>query len=143
MDLFSQFSSVISYNNNTEYRNWIRRIFHFTKDAKVYYANLTEKDMSNEIDEESRDEMDFDYNSMQTGLDIIFEQTIDESIFEELYQFAAASMISTDVKIGQAILCSYDHFYLYYTCLWHFFMNKPQKIESLKEYQELLFRLRK
>jgi hypothetical protein len=143
MDLFSLFPSVITYNNNTEYRNWIRRIFHFTKDAKVYYANLTEKDMSNEIDEESRDEMEFDYDSMQVGLDILFENTIEEIIFEELYQLAAASMMSIDVKIGQAILCSYDHFYLYYTCLWYFFMDKTKKIESLNEYQELLFRLRK
>jgi hypothetical protein len=143
MDLFSPFPSIINYNNNTEYRNWIRRIFHFTKDAKVYYANLTEKDMSNEIDEESRDEMDFDYDSMQVGLDILFEKTMDEIIFEELYQFAAASMMSTDVKIGQAILCSYDYFYLYYSCLWYFFMDKTKKIENLKEYQELLFRVRK
>ena len=114
MDLFSCFPSSISYQTNQEYRNWIRRIFHFTKDAKTYYANLNETDFEKNIDDESKDEMDYDYDSMQIGLDILFEQTIDIPIFEEMYTLAAATMISTDVKIGQAVLCSFDYFHLYY-----------------------------
>ena len=143
MDLFSNFPSIISYQNNTEYRAWIRRIFRFNKDTKTYYADLTEKDMTIEIDEESKDEMEFDLDSMQIGLDYLFEKTIDSPLFEELYLLSAATMFSIDVKIGQSVLCSYDFFYLYYTCLWYFFMDTTKKIESLKEYQQLLFRLRK
>lgn len=143
MDLFSCFPSSISYQTNIEYRNWIRRIFHFTKDAKTYYANLNETDFEKEIDDESKDEMDYDYDSMNIGIDILFEKTIDTPIFEDIYLLAAATMISTDVKIGQVVLCSYDFFHLYYTCLWHFFLDKDTKIESLSSYQEILSRLRK
>jgi hypothetical protein len=143
MDLFSSFPSSISYQTNQEYRNWIRRIFHFTKDAKTYYANLNETDFENIIDDESKDEMDYDYDSMQIGLDILFEQTIDISIFEEMYTLAAATMISTDVKIGQAVLCSFDYFHLYYTCLWHFFLDKKQNIEALSSYQKIVMLLKK
>lgn len=143
MDLFSCFPSSISYKSNKEYRQWIRRIFHFTKDAKTYYANLNETDFETEIDEESKDEMDYDYDSMKTGLDILFETTKDEPVFEEIYLLAAATMFSTDVKIGQVVLCSYDYFHLYFTCLWHFFLEKETKMESLSSYQQIMSRLRK
>jgi hypothetical protein len=137
MDLFSKYPSSISYENNKEYREWIRRIFHFNKDTKMYYADLTEREMSNEIDEESRDEMEFDLDNMRIGLDYLFDNTICSPIFEELYILSAAIMFSTDVKIGQSVLCSYDFFYLYYTCLWYFFMDKSRKIEIIPEYQKL------
>ena len=143
MDLFSCFPSSITYKTNQEYRNWIRRIFHFTKDAKTYYANLKEKDFETNIDEESKDEMDYDHDSMKIGLDIILEKTINETIFKEMYIFAAAAMFSTDVKVGQVVLCSYDYFHLYFTCLWFFFLEKDTKIKSLASYQELMARLRK
>jgi len=143
MDLFSKLPTIISYQNNTEYRDWIRRIFSFNKDAKTYYADLTDKDMTIEIDEESRDEMEFDLDSMQIGLDYLFENTIDSPIFEELYLLSAATMFSIDVKIGQSILCSYDFFYLYYTCLWYFFMDKSRKLETISEYQQLRCMFRK
>jgi hypothetical protein len=63
--------------------------------------------------------------------------------FEDIYLLAAATMFSTDVKIGQTILCSYDFFHLYFTCLWHFFLEKDTKIETLSSYQEILLRLKK
>jgi hypothetical protein len=143
MDLFSNFPSSISYNNNTEYRDWIRRIFRFNKNAKTYYAELTEKEMEIEIDEESRDEMEFDLDNMQIGLDFLFDTTISSPIFEELYILSAATMFSTDFKIGQSVLCSYDFFYLYYTCLWYFFMDTSRKIETIAEYQKLRSMFRK
>jgi len=145
MNLFSTFPSVISYQSNKEYRHWIRRIFHFTKDAKSYYADLTENDMisADNIDDESKDEMEFDDINMERGLDFLFEKTKDDVIFEELYLLAAATMISTDIKIGQVILCSYDFFHLYYTCLWYFFMDTSRKIETISEYQQLRSMFRK
>jgi len=143
MDLFSIFPPIISYNSNEEYRECIRNIFHFTKDVKSYYANLTEKDMASTIDAESKDEMEFDMVTMERGLDFLFTQTKDEFIFKELYILAAATMISTDIKIGQTVLCSYDFFHLYYTCLWYFFQEKTRKIETLPEYKRLYAIFRK
>lgn len=121
MDLFSKFPSSISYQNNTDYRSWIRRIFRFNKDIKTYYADLTEKDMTMEIDDESRDEMEFDLDNMQIGLDYLFENTIDSPLFEELYLLSAATMFSTDVKIGQSVLCSYD-FFIYIILVYGIFL---------------------
>ena len=145
MDLFSTFPSIISYQSNKEYRDWIRRIFHFAKDAKTYYADLTENDMESDasMDAESKDEMEFDDVNMERGLDFLFEKTKDNFIFEELYLLAAATMISTDIKIGQAILCSYDFFHLYYTCLWYFLCDPQRKIETIPEYQRLYTMFRK
>ena len=145
MDLFSAFPSVISYQSNTEYREWIRKIFHFTKDTKSYYADLTEKDMASfsTMDAESKDEMEFDMVTMERGLDFLLTATKDDFIFEELYILAAATMISTDIKIGQTVLCSYDFFHLYYTCLWYFFQEKTRKIETLPEYKRLYAIFRK
>ena len=143
MDLFSNFPSSISYKNNKEYRDWIRRIFRFNKDVKSYYADLTEKEMANEIDAESRDEMEFDMNRIEIVLDFILNNTIQSLIFDELYILASATMFSTDVKIGQTVLCSYDFFYLYYTCLWHFFTDSSRKTETIPEYQQLRSMFRK
>lgn len=143
MDLFSCFPSSITYTSNLEYRNWIRRIFHFTKDAKAYYANLNETDFEKVIDDESKDEMDYDYDSMVIGLELLFKPTINEPNFEELYTLAAATMFSTDVKVGQVVLCSYDYFHLYFNCLWYFFLEKDTKLESLASYQVMMARLRK
>jgi hypothetical protein len=143
MDLFSNFPSSISYKNNKEYRDWIRRIFRFNKNTKTYYAELTEKEMEIEIDEESRDEMEFDLDNMQIGLDFLLDRTISSPIFEELYLLSAATMFSTDLNIGQSVLCSYDFFYLYYTCLWYFFIDTSRKIETIAEYQKLRSMFRK
>jgi hypothetical protein len=56
---------------------------------------------------------------------------------------AAATMISTDPKVGQTILFSYDYFDLMYVCLWHFFTKNNKKIEYIPEYQKLFFLLKK
>jgi hypothetical protein len=64
-------------------------------------------------------------------------------IFKELYTLAAATMFSTDVKVGQVVLCSYDYFHLYFNCLWYFFLKKDTKLESLTSYQVMMARLRK
>lgn len=143
MNLFTNFPSIISYKNNKEYRDWIRRVFRFNTDTKTYYADLTETEMAIEIDEESRDEMEFDLDSMEIGLDFLFEHTIQCSIFEELYLLSAATMFSTDVKIGQSVLCSYDFFHLYYTCVWYFFTDPSHNIETIPEYQKLRSMFRK
>ena len=142
MNLFQHHPSTIKYSNNTEYRACIRRIFDFTKDAKSYYADLTENDFDNNLDEESKDEMEFDTVNMQHGLDFILNNTVkdNDSYWEDVYLLAAATMFSTDITIGQAVLCSYDYFAIYYTCLWHFFIDKSVPVP---EYQQLRAMFRK
>jgi hypothetical protein len=135
MSIITRFAELpippITYHSNMEYRNMIRKIFDFSKDSVTYYADLSEKDMENEIDAESRDEMEFDTAKMEEGMKQIFDVTIKNPRFNELYLLAAGRMFSTNPEIGQAVLCSYDTFHLYYSCLWHFF-TKPQPSDALE-----------
>jgi len=143
MDLFVHLPSKISYHSNKEYRDCIRHIFKFSKNNISGYADLPKEHILENIDEESKDEMEFDIYKMEEGLNLLFEKTIGYPLFEELYILAAATMISTNVKIGQTVLFSYDYFHLFYVCLWHFFMKKNKKIEYLPEYQQLFFLIKK
>jgi len=143
MDLFVNLPSTISYQSNKEYRDWIRILFQFSKENRSYYADLKREDILENIDEESKDEMEFDIQKMEKGLNILFKNTIDTLLFEEIYLLSAATMISTDMKTGQTILFSYDYFHLFYSCLWYYFHDKNKKIELMPEYIKLCLLLKK
>lgn len=145
MNLFRTHPSDIYYHTNMEYRKCIRTIFDFSKDARSYFSDLSKNQIieENEIDEESKDEMYFDWENMQNGLDYILNNTKENLLFQELYELAAATMFSTEIQIGQTILFSYDYFQLFYVCLWHFFTQNNQNLETLPEYQQLLLMFRK
>jgi hypothetical protein len=90
--------------------------------------------------------MDLDMDALETGMDKLFLATCEDPIFRTLYEYAAGRMFSTDLKIGQAVLCSYDTFPWYFSCVWHHLMSLREKyvVESkgkcvveLQEYQQL------
>ena len=134
----------IYYSNNTEYRQQIRYIFDISKDARSYYVDISfassysdilKDDDDEDEDEETMDELNYDSSVVEKGMEEIFNLTKQNSQFNELYLHAAGRMFSTDLTIGQAVICSYDTFYLYYTCIWHFINNK--EITDLEEYHKL------
>ena len=138
MDIWKDLPLKINYNSNQEYRQWIRKVFHFSNDAKTYFADLSKEDIVEEgMDEESMDEMLFDMSKMNAGLDFFYKLTEFHPEFQELYIHAAAQMFSTDPTIGQAVLCSYDYFHLYYTCVWHFLKDNYVSVEIIPEYHVL------
>jgi hypothetical protein len=131
----------IYYSNNAEYRQQIRYIFDISKDARSYYVDISFTSSASNIsededeDEETMDELNYDSFVVEKGMEELFNITKKNSQFKELYLHAAGRMFSTDLTIGQAVICSYDTFYLYYTCIWHFIHN--MEITNLEEYCEL------
>lgn len=97
-----------TYNNTNEYRNEIRRIF--CMDSSNY------PDIDNSIDSESRDELEYDEQTMSAALDRIYANTKNHSIFNKFFEQAAGFMLSTDREIGLAVLCSYDYLDVFIPC---------------------------
>lgn len=95
-----EFKQVI-YTNTHEYRNELRRIFCMESSN---YPNI-----DHSIDNESRDELEYDEKTMSRALDRIYSKTKDHALFQETYGKAAGCMLSTDHEIGLAVLCSYDY----------------------------------
>lgn len=129
----------LTYNDSKEYRDVIRRVFK-TDDIKITENSLLKKE---DVDEESWDEFLFDDTTMTKALDDIYEKTEDHPLFAELYEIAAAQMISTDSHIGQAVLMSYDYFRLYHPCLCTFLSSPDAFNEKCKYYIQLKYALTK
>jgi hypothetical protein len=75
------------------------------------------EDLSDDIDEISRDEQDFDMENTSRCLDYVYESTSGNPWFQELYDSAAEKMISIDRSIGLSVLFSYDYFAGFHKCL--------------------------
>ena len=127
--------SNIQYSGNKEYRQRFREIFDISESARTCYADI---DINIDIeDEETTDELNYDTSMMEKGMEEWFLKTESNPIFKELYLLAAGRMFSTDLRIGQAVICSYDTFYLYYTCIWTIYNQKGNSFETITEYQQL------
>jgi hypothetical protein len=130
---------TIQYSDNKEYRQRFREIFDISESARTCYANI-EVSLDKDEDLETKDELNYDTSMMEKGMEEWFLKTNNTesnplSVFKELYLSAAGRMFSTDLRIGQAVICSYDTFHLYYACIWALYNN--HNIESLSEYQTL------
>ena len=143
-DYIRSLSTHISYHSDLEYRQHLRRVFRFSPEKRTYYANVKPSDFEDlDIDPISKDEMNLDMDALEEGMDMIFLATCEDPIFRTLYEYAAGRMFSTDPKIGQAVLCSYDTFPWYFSCVWHYLMNvsenesKEKNVVELQEYQNL------
>ena len=129
---------TISYHSNQEYRVWIRTLFHFSPNTYSNFADISVSDLDIteiEMDEETKDELEFDTEKMNEIMEILFLATKEHLFFQELYLHAAGRMFSTDLSIGQAVVCSYDTFSWYYTCVRHFLFH--DRIDDLSEYRKL------
>lgn len=131
----------ISYHSDQEYRNCMRLVFRFSPEKRTYYANVKPSDLDLDFDEIdldpiSKDEMELDMDALEEGMDILFLATREDPVFRTLYEYAAGRMFSTDPKIGQAVLCSYDTFPWYFSCVWHF-ISKEKNVVELPEYPQL------
>ena len=115
LEHFKSLGPTIQYNNNTEYRQCLRRVFRMDLQKRTCYADVS----CSEVDDaESNDELLFDDAAISLGLDCLFEFTKDIPEFQELYDEYAGRMFSTDRSIGQAVLCCYDNFQMYYAKVW-------------------------
>jgi len=125
METYNISNAVIDYSNDAEFRSCLRLVFNMN-------ANIDE---SSYLDEITRDEQNYDMNAVSKAMDNVFDETKDIELFQTLYDFAAAKMLSTDRSIGLAVMFSYDNLKDFHHCLWDFFTNKSEFNEMRDSYK--------
>lgn len=127
---YKSLPSWVYYDNNRTYRETIRKIFRFDESKMADLLQV-------EMDEESRDELMFDGDQMEQGMKLLYEITKDQPLFLDLYTSAAGCMFSTDPKIGQAVICSYDTLIHYHSIVWFFLHGGFSAVKSCPAYEKL------
>ena len=116
----------VEYNDNKSYRECLRKI------ANMDISNLNIPfDQMEDLDEETKDELLFDENAMNKTMDFVFEKTINNDCFKELYLLGSSKMFSLDENIGLAVLFSYDYLELFHLCLVEFFEKNEFNEKSI------------
>ena len=137
---FRQLSPVVQYTNDLEYRNCIRTIFSFDPNEKYTYNGTIVEDT--ELDPITLDELGFDGQKLTTCMDYLYKATENCEELQELYLHAAGLMFSTDLTIGQVVLCSYDHLHLYFPILYQYLVHGKESMISCREYTLLKEKLK-
>ena len=119
-----------NYDDDSSYRECLRNMF-----------MMIELTPNTDIDHITNDENNYDEESMSKAMDIIYEKTRNDKLFQYLYQHGAAKMFSMDQEIGLAVLCSYDYFHLFHMCLRDFFQNTKAFHEKSESYRCLTKKL--
>ena len=125
----------VSYENDQEYRKCLREVFNMDLFASKETIRQLETVNAEIFEDETVDEMLFDYEKTEAAMNFIFEKTKDRSEFQELYLLAAAKLISLNTSIGMSICFSYDYFYLFHKYLVIFLVENridSEKHEQLK-----------
>jgi len=128
---------LIEYRNNSEYRDILRTVFNMKvdpTDIAIQYET---------IDDETLDELTYDENIIMREIKIIYKNTENNVLFQELYDLSAAKVISIDRTIGICILFSYDYFYLFHACLCVFLKSPLDFTNLCKYYIQLKMELEK
>jgi len=120
--MYPMFFCDISYNNNMEYREVLRNMFSMDVTQKLMSLREQYPDFD-EFEEETRDELLFDQDAVELGMNHIYEKTRSSPEFMELYLTAAGLMISENPEIGLAVLMSYDYLILFNRILIVFFSS--------------------
>jgi hypothetical protein len=136
---YRKLPSLLYYDDNESYRACLRKVFQMNTETITPYASLTVDEIypSTELDDESRDEMTFDSLALEKHMEMLYEKTKKIFAFRDLYEKAAGQMFSTDLKIGQAVMCSYDCFSWYHTCVWFHLVDENTNLEKIVEYNKL------
>jgi uncharacterized tellurite resistance protein B-like protein len=93
------------YSNNREFRALLRSYFKMdVSKLEQQYAYLKEDDF------ESYDELTYDTDAINRGMETILSKTKENPLFQTLYSLAAQQFLSTDPEIGLCVLLSYDYF---------------------------------
>ena len=89
-----------------------------------------------DIDDVSRDELEYDETSADLAMQYIMEKTHNHPLFRTLYEQAASFMFSTDINIGLAVLFSYDYLLLFHECLSEYFLSLADSARPFSEQNE-------
>jgi len=111
------------YTSNKEYRKAVRD-----------FCKMDNQEIIEDIDDETRDEMDFDILASKNTQDFIYEKTKDHPLWQHVYDKAAAKFFSTDREIGLAVLFCYDFFWYFEKCWVSYF--KCLEENNIENYDE-------
>lgn len=117
----------LCYSNNEEYRQCLRKLMFMKK----------KEDLHEDLDEVTKDELDFDPENSSKALDFIFEKTESNVYFQALYDSAASKMFSNDRSIGLSVLFSYDYLKHFHNCLIEFIKDPDLFNERSKSYMNM------
>ena len=98
---------TLDYSDEFEYRAALRRIF------KMKEIVCEDPD----LDEITRDEMNFDNDAMKNGHAQLYAEMKDNLLFYDLFMKSASFMISDDPEVGFCVLLSYDYLKPFYPLL--------------------------
>lgn len=123
--MYNYSENTVQYTNDKEFRACLRQVFTMNENI----------DNSSYLDDVTRDEINYDFESATKAMDYVFDETKDNILFQTLYDFAASKMFSTDRTIGLAVMFSYDNLKDFHHCLWDFFTNKNDFNEMRESYK--------
>ena len=106
--MFYNTNLILNYNDDFGYRQSIRDVFGM-KCAPI--------DSDADYDEVTKDELMYEADAINKGLDDIYARTKDVPEFKEIYSTCAGFMLSVDPNIGIAVVFSYDYFDKFHPCL--------------------------
>ena len=133
----------VHYSNNKEYRRVFRNLVQMSP-AK-FYTSPNHIDIAShlsQLDDETIDENQYDESQVSTFLDSISKKTIHDPLFQQLYDLAAAKMISLDREIGLAVLMSYDFLDAFYDCVLLYDQSPDLWTETCTEWIIMIQRLK-
>ena len=121
-DMVYDTSVVVSYATTTEYRSCLRKLFNMVnvRGGEEDAVDETEDD-DDDDDAETRDENDYDESMCCKMMDFIYLHTKEDPVLLDLYERAAATMMSVDCEIGLVVLFSYDYFHMFHLVLCDYF----------------------
>jgi hypothetical protein len=116
MNLLEHLSSKnLFYEDNKRYRQCLRELF--LMNPEKYSEKIDLIKSTEELDEETEDEISYDSEAAEKIMDEIYLKTKDNDLLNEIYSNAAARMFSIDKTIGLAVLMSYDYLSFFILCL--------------------------
>jgi hypothetical protein len=93
------------YSTNQEFRALLRTYF------KMNVSPLEQKyEYLKDEDFESYDELIYDEDAINKGMESILNNTKNNPLFQSLYSLAAQQFLSEDIEVGLCVLLSYDYF---------------------------------
>jgi hypothetical protein len=128
---------TLNYHDNKTYRETLRQLFFIDSTDVIKELSKTYENLA-DLDEETIDELTIDTTKMESTMEVLYEMTKDNPMFQKLYDLAAARMFSIDRKIGQSILFSYDYLYLFHSLLYLRFYQQDQCNENHEIYMYLV-----
>ena len=95
-----------------------------------------------QLDDETIDENQYEESKVSAFLDTVYRKTMHDPLFQQLYDLAAAKMISMDREIGLAVLLSYDFLGVFYDCLQVYNQSPESWTDSCAEWIIMIERLK-